>query len=542
MMKVRSIFLLILFCCSTYCAKGQQIVQKVYFQNGQFAQSPAGIVEMPGNDLVHTSTQSIVAIANYHFTNLVRTDSALNTKWQKELKVQGGTFSSSDLFRIHNDSLIISGAFADSGSYDPFKNCLIKTDSSGNVAKAIALIGDTLVGGMAFLDNDSTIIIAGCQGEKHNFYDNRRMFIAALDLDFNLLWNKVYVYNDDAYITKIVRYIDNGFIVQAQILETDTIFLDPPTSVLVMRLDSQGNLIWAKRIGNIVPSIFGATSIYAADIVVEPNGNILCGIATPYFSILYDDVILQRLDSSGNELQTFRYGNSQPQNKELKKIIAHSNGNFILQINSNFFLEIDSNLSILNSRVISSVLNIQPTTLYGICLVLKKAKNGGFINWGYINQTYHLILARADSTLNFGCQLTVPKQLQQQLVSFPNIDRTSFVKTHSCVLHDSTITIQVSNINYLTDTIYCHSYTEQQEQIIQNSIKVFPSIAQDKLTVLGRKEPGKLYFKIYDLQGKERIYRKLEDESIDITSLPFGFYLLKIYCGSQAYNFKFIKQ
>jgi lysyl endopeptidase len=77
-------------------------------------------------------------------------------------------------------------------------------------------------------------------------------------------------------------------------------------------------------------------------------------------------------------------------------------------------------------------------------------------------------------------------------------------------------------------------------------LTLYPNPAKDHLQILFKEKPkGEMFYKIYDLYGKEIICKSntnIEPNySIDISNLPQGLYLLKVFNSDRVFKKKFVK-
>ena len=275
---------------------------------------------------------------------------------------------------------------------------LIKLDSSGTIISQNCINSNFKIYSNGIIrDKSDNIIVYG----KIVYTDlmDERMFLAAFDTDLHLIWNKEYSLQQINEITSLANFTDNGFIAQVSTKKfNDTTLLDPQRTVLLMRLDSVGNIIWASRVGNItvIPNPMGNRFVYPGDIAVANNGHIYNIVTTSWFGGFFHDIIFQELDSSGNVLQAIRYGNYITQDKEVNSLKILSNGNLLIRFNKFGLLETDSTFNILWAIYTSIV----PNSV--IFSTNKRIKNGVILLFGSI-QYYATPLIITNSALQIGC-------------------------------------------------------------------------------------------------------------------------------------------
>jgi hypothetical protein len=536
-MKFKNTILFVLLLFTAKFVAGQSIIQKLYSSN--FTQELFNVSELNNKDIIHSRTISVAGTNQYRVI-VMRSDSSLQTKWEKEFLAPGSYISGSKIIEYTNDSLIMLGSVQDYPQYY-FYSLLVKMDSAGNISHSAIIRSNAKVFINGVLRNkDNNLIVYGKL--QYTYWEDERMFIAALDGNLHTLWSKEYSFPPSSEIYNLKQYTDNGFIAQAEYNNYyDTIPIDPLFNILLMRLDSLGNLIWAHRVGNTIPNypvINASAFVGYGDMVVEPDGTIINGVTSSWFSVpIYPDILLQRVDSSGNVLQTMRYGNANSQGLQIDNIIQRSNGDFVLRINRNRFLEIENNLNIFSYSA------KYPLPLVGIIRSCRKLINGGFAFLGLINnQNKKSMLALTDSSLNFGCKQSTQLPLPQQPVNFPNTDRTSLIVQGTALIYDSVITVQSFTSNLLMDSLVCNTATAMEEKNEQEMLTVFPTITQHHLTIRKNTQTSILQYKIFNLQGTQLELQPLTSNEIDVSKLVSGFYMLKLFNLERSYTFKFIKQ
>ena len=267
---------------------------------------------------------------------VVKLDSKGDIKWQKAF---GGTNDEYpwDLAIDSEGNIIVAGETKSFGSGNR-DGLIIKLDPNGNIVwqKAVGSSDVEYFNGVAVAPNGDVIAV-GRTNHTDSYSD---VLVVRFDKDGNVLWRKVYqgAKYDEGYMAKV---LDNGDILLAGYT---TSFGVSTTSGLVIRIDANGNLKWAKTYdlgsnaafmdlavdpnggfvfitetagcvvktdenGNIVwqknYSTSASYNVYAVD--VDDNGDILVAGYTSDFPTPYKGVIL-RLDENGNIKWWKQYG------------------------------------------------------------------------------------------------------------------------------------------------------------------------------------------------------------------------------------------
>ena len=260
-----------------------------------------------------------------------------------------------------NNNIYVTGSFQSTADFDPgagvfnltttlvgssyaYHTFILKLDSSGNFIWAKMLAGNDLNRGHDIkYDGYGGLIISGIFKGTTDFDPNSGTFnmttpsssfisdtyFLKLDTVGNFIWAKELDANNTAtYENKLVVDSNGGFCVTGHF--KNTIDFDPGAGVFsmssfttsfedifILRLDSSGSFVWAKRIG-------AADRDYAEDIVFDVAGNILitggfqnlvdfdpnAGVSIlSSISSSYDAFIL-KLDSQGNFIWVKQLGGS----------------------------------------------------------------------------------------------------------------------------------------------------------------------------------------------------------------------------------------
>jgi hypothetical protein len=122
----------------------------------------------------------------------------------------------------------------------------------------------------------------------------------------------------------IIQSSDGGYVVAGEILSFGTIYAD----IYVVKLDSSGNIEWAKTIG-------GSGDDYAYSIIQSSDGGYVIAGYTSSFGAGYGDIYVVKLDSSGNVIWTKTIGGSGED--VANSIIQSSDGGYVVAGFTNSF-------------------------------------------------------------------------------------------------------------------------------------------------------------------------------------------------------------
>jgi len=162
---------------------------------------------------------------------------------------------------------------------------------------------------------DGYIIIGSSDSYGSGSYD---VFIMKIDKNGNLIWNKSFqtYYDENAY--KIIPSPDNNFIICGDTKNTP----DRSSNALVMKVNSNGDILWKKNYGDSGGEI-------ANDIVLTPDKTsyVLTGVySNPSTGKM--DVLLIKIDTSGNIIWNKKIGG--PEDDLGSSIDATTDGGFIV--------------------------------------------------------------------------------------------------------------------------------------------------------------------------------------------------------------------
>jgi hypothetical protein len=170
-------------------------------------------------------------------------------------------------------------------NYDVF---VIKLDSSGNLSWAKTIGGTNSDFGYSIQQtSDGGYIITGYTSSFGAGGDD--VFVIKLDSSGNLSWAKTIGGTNGDYGYSIQQTSDGGYIITGY----TSSFGAGGDDVFVIKLDSSGNLSWAKTIG-------GTNSDLGYSIQQTSDGGYIITGGSVSFGPRYSDVFVIKLDSSGN--------------------------------------------------------------------------------------------------------------------------------------------------------------------------------------------------------------------------------------------------
>jgi uncharacterized delta-60 repeat protein/prepilin-type N-terminal cleavage/methylation domain-containing protein len=321
---------------------------------------------------------------------IVKLDSSGNLSWAKTI---GGADDDDEAYSIQQTSdggYIIAGetySFG-TGSSDVF---IVKLDSSGNLSWA------KTIGGNGYDEADSIqqtsdggYIMAGYTDSFGAV--NGDVFIVKLDSSGNLSWAKTIGGNGTDYAYSIQQTSDGGYIIAG----STNSFGAGGYDFFIVKLDSSGNLSWAKTIG-------GNGNDYADSIQQTSDGGYIIAGETYSFGTGSSDVFIVKLDSSGNLSWAktiggadYHFAYSIQQTSDGGYIMA--GGKWSFGAGGDFFIvKLDSSGNLSWAKTIGG-----NGTDYA--LSIQQTSDGGYIMAGYTNSFgtggYDVFIVKLDSSGN----------------------------------------------------------------------------------------------------------------------------------------------
>jgi len=334
--------------------------------------------------------------------NLTKTQAAVIVKQRGSLfqKAIGG--ASDDFGRsiqqTSDGGYVITGSTGSygAGNADVF---VVKLDSSGNLSWAKTIGGADYDYGYSIQQtSDGGYVIAGYTGN----YDagDYDVFVVKLDSSGNLSWAKTIGGADYDYGYSIQQTSDGGYVVTG---ETKS-YAAGGSDVFVVKLDSSGNLSWAKTIG-------GASDDYGYSIQQTSDGGYVITGSTDSYGAGDFDVFVVKLDSSGNLSwaktiggASYGYGNSIQQTSDGGYVIAGHTGSYGAGNADVFAVKLDSSGNLSWAKTIGGT-----NSDYGRSI--QQASDGGYVitgsTYSYGAGNSDVFVVKLDSSGNLSWAKTI---------------------------------------------------------------------------------------------------------------------------------------
>ena len=250
------------------------MLSSAYFVSGQSFTTPSfqweheypgpGSVGNSVNCLIHTSDGGYAFVGTgggsyFHDPGpnvwLVKTSSDGTTQWQKQF-YYGGALG---LVQTSDGGYVLAGQDnASSGTV------LFKLDSSGNLQwnRTYPYSGCNEM----VLSTNGSFALAGVE--------NSKVWLAQVGLDGQVQWNKTYVAKFDRGVTRLFQTRDGSYLILGSSI-IDPNFEGSPATLVMLKTDSAGNLLWKKTYNANMSGWGGQSIIQTSDnnYVIVDNTN-----------------------------------------------------------------------------------------------------------------------------------------------------------------------------------------------------------------------------------------------------------------------------
>ena len=262
---------------------------------------------------------------------LLKTDPVGDTLWSK-IWGKSGNESGWAILELPNSDLIITGTL----NFDPYNpiaqpSLIARLNPAGDTIWTRQLLaGNATLPNRLMHDGLGNIYVGGIL---FNLVGNNipsDLFVAKYDPSGNLLWFKSYDYqNDDGFsaqdqipVFAMDLTADGGLILASG---SNTLFYESPVDGLLIRLDPDGNLLWAKEYPN--NTFLGVLSENDGGFALLTNSLAFSG----YLSLI-------KTDSIGDSVKTIPFENFWGMPAITGRLTRQGNGDYGLLTNNNFFI------------------------------------------------------------------------------------------------------------------------------------------------------------------------------------------------------------
>ncbi|NIA10540.1 MAG: hypothetical protein GWP10_12620, partial [Nitrospiraceae bacterium] len=218
---------------------------------------------------------------------VVKLDSSGNIQWAK---TYGGKQEDNGWYRIRQTDdggyILSSYTYSFGAGYDDI--LIIKLDSSGNIQWAKTYGGKSGDNIWSIISTSDGGYILG--GESYFDIGGWNLLVVKLDSVGNITWTKrLFGGSNKESGSFVCQTLDGGYVVAGYITSSST----GKSSSIIIKLDANGNMRWAKTYG-------GKGNDYIESIQQTSDGGYIVGGVTDSFGTGKEDAFVMRLDINGN--------------------------------------------------------------------------------------------------------------------------------------------------------------------------------------------------------------------------------------------------
>lgn len=493
-------------------AQSQALIEKTFSNNVKIQVYQS--TQLSNGDFVFTAA-AYPASFDSSMALLIKTDSLLQVKWIKRYKV-----FHKDLFRTIKESLdgklFIAGSAREDFNQQS-GGSVMKCDTAGNILWHRVYSDSYDDGVICVSENaDSSLMIFNRQG-----VSNYPVKIIYADKSGNInSWRTFYIGNialngpvtgadDNYYMAGIYQYPG---------ITANSLFVCSFTSTAFK---------WIKEFQ------FGR-NINTESIALLTDGKI--GVAGNIADIIFpntQNAWVMKLDTTGNIIYAYEYGQQQAYNESVWKVIPAENGSMVLAGQANT----PSGAQALAFKV-SNNGSVQFCKSYGN-LAYQYFYDGFVLNDGRLllngsdfNLTYSAIVSSDGTSACNSSNRTFLTATMQPVIVNPVVTVNTLLKTPvSPALNITSFTVN--------ENLLCSGTVGLPEMnVYENGITIFPNPVSQILNInIKATSPEPMLFEIYDLTG--RMVMTTEKVSIDVSGIAEGLYLLKVKTRNQSTLKKF---
>ncbi len=462
--------------------------------------------------------------------SLTKTDAAGNIIWQKVLQHDG-------IDALNQFCLTSDGGFALVGWTEGLDGLyidaiVVKTSSTGEVewSKRISSPDDDEAFGVAAMENGD-ILVAGATFAG---LGNRYGFAFRLDSEGNEIWSNAYKQANFNAFRSVIAMPDKGAMLCGYSWKTgaNSSLFDP----FFVRVDSLGNIIWAKR-----KKQNGSQILY--DFKKDSDGGILYGGVTSATGS--NQNVLGKISASGDHVWAKSFGT--PTGDRIWDIALRGNGDIFVagfadknntaSTKRNGFIARLNNSGIVQEAIAIGSTDTNTTTFTGLSV------NGDYVmanalTYGFGNPFGACLVARLSAySLLQNCQAATLSMITADLSTS---DSTGGQIVDPALLSNESGFIATDN-DLVAETVCNFVSTEFPLSEEYFGVMPNPSSAVFQLKVPGS---GTKLIQVFSMQGK--LLRTLETTGLAIPlSLdgePAGLYRLRVSCGHIHYAAMLVKE
>ena len=526
-------FLVLIVCLLSYCANGQQIVQRTYSNIGP-------------NKMIKTYDGGFLICGNHTYSSLksnaliIKVDSIGQLIWTKSFEDTIGLHNLIDIIATSDQNYL---AVFLTNTSNPIK--LIKFNNNGDILNTTHYISNSIYSLRGVFEAENGNIIAyGFALSAAIFSGPVDFFIMKTDSNLNVIWAKQINYKYQSQFIRGLMLSDGSYLFQGTAYDTTP---TPTRNDLVLaKTDTAGNFIWFKQSGNFqVGSGMGNGTAIVTNYgdMIEKNGSIYNAFNVGWFSNFYQyDIVIQKLDLNGNEILAHQFGNDAGGTHETQTISGFKQNELMFSTHGHF-VKTDDNLNLIWAKRCQPIL--QQLSILNSLIVSDYCYYGlsMFVN----SNIAFSLFTKTDSLGDIGCKGIPSSALFNQQIVVGTYDRLNLLTQSSVPLSSISIQNQAQIITFINDSLQCLTATSIGAVSSKNNLNLslLENVVSDEIKIQSQDDESILTeFSVYSIKGIQllKIGKSIQRENIiAVTELQPGFYFLKIHNRKVETFFKFIK-
>jgi hypothetical protein len=206
--------------------------------------------------------------------------------------------TSTEIIQTSDGGYALIGWISNSTTYDTDGIYVVKLDSTGQMRWSKVLAGSSIGTGRSIVEaSDRGLIVFG-NTNAFNTRGDLDLYVAKLDANGNLLWNKTCGGSNDDSSVQVIRTTDGGYALLSEVsspIDYTSLYTQ------VTKIDAYGNMQWNKT--------YSASSIGIGDCLMQANdGYLVGGFLNTQSS--GQDFLLFKINNAGTLLWNKTYGGS----------------------------------------------------------------------------------------------------------------------------------------------------------------------------------------------------------------------------------------
>lgn len=403
---------------------------------------------------------------------------------------------------------------------------LVRTDAQGELMWARMYGGD-----------DNEYAIGAVQDAKGNFIIGgftetfgagiRDMFLFKVTEGGDTLWTRTYGGESIDAAIEMKSTSDGGFIMTGYTFS----FGAGSSDVYVIRTDSSGQVLWQKTFGGTLNDIGHA-------IVETADGGFVIAGETESFGVGNRDIYLLRINADGDLQWSFAYGGMDYE--AANAVTLSQNGDIAI---AGYTRGDGAGAEDFLLLLTDDKGEMKWARTYGgpedeTAKAIITTPDDGFLMTGYARSFstggLDVYLVRTDSMGISGCDQTVE--------SFSTQNITTTEDTPASVISYGTVIKQRPTLSGRTNTTVsdpCAILNTDSGEGIEEPFSIYPNPANDVLYINSPQASitGTCMVNLFDTFGRRVLHRRIDagDDTIALTSLPPGVYVVSIFNGRETF-------